>query len=144
MEIKTKFNIGDHVLIRGDRYEVSKMTIEEPGHIITVYGTRKMTRPGSEEKYTSVGDCDVEENVVADPGKGSEEQENLAMIHKFLEDRAKWLKTLPEKRELPMVIRIKHAGMFDSTVHEMLRSALEARKKYNGMRCTLIEVTLEG
>lgn len=67
MESKTKSNIGDPVLIRGQRYEVSKMTIEEPGHIITVYGTRKMAWHGADGKYTSVGDCDLEENVVADP-----------------------------------------------------------------------------
>jgi len=49
-----------------------------------------------------------------------------------------------KEKEIPMTIRIEHDGMFDATIHEMLRSALEARKKYIGLRCTSIEIVLKG
>ena len=73
MKLETKFNIGDPVIIKGQRYKVSKLSIEirkdvftdEVKTTILVYGDKKVKELMD---YTiTVGDVAEESDVVADP-----------------------------------------------------------------------------
>lgn len=73
MEIKTKFNIGDPVVIKGQRYRVQRITVnlmrdrtsDEVRQQILVYGAKVVheDRTGTIE----IGDAAMESDVVADP-----------------------------------------------------------------------------
>ncbi len=68
MKIETKFNIGDNVLINGERYTVSAIYIkvtDSGEQEIRVHG-RKVYGEDENGRYT-IGDCALEKDVVADP-----------------------------------------------------------------------------
>ena len=68
MKIETKFNIGDKVLIRGERYTVSAIYIDITDYgkyAIRIHG-RKVYAKDENGCYT-IGDCALEKDVVADP-----------------------------------------------------------------------------
>lgn len=73
MKLETKFNIGDPVIIKGQRYKVSKFSIEirkdafteEVKAIILVYGDKKVKE--LTDCTIGVGDVAEESDVVADP-----------------------------------------------------------------------------
>lgn len=73
MEIETKFNIGDPVVIRGQRYRVQRITVNlmrdrASGKVrqqILVYGTKAVHEDST--GTIEVGDAAMESDVVADP-----------------------------------------------------------------------------
>lgn len=65
MKIETKFNIGDKVLIKGQRFTVCYINVQlykNKPCLIYVHGE---TPVNGGKDY--IGDCDTEENVVVDP-----------------------------------------------------------------------------
>ena len=68
MEIKTKFNIGDAVLIRGQRYTVNRIQVEiEKEAPARIWYGGIMVLGHKDGDTQIIGDCDYEENVAADP-----------------------------------------------------------------------------
>lgn len=73
MEIKTKFSIGDPVVIRGQRYRVQRINVDlmrdrasnEVRQRILVYGTKIVHEDST--GTLEVGDAAMEPDVVADP-----------------------------------------------------------------------------
>lgn len=68
MEISTKFDVGDAVLIRGERYTVDKITVEmrkEAPALVIYHGSR--TLAVNENETVCIGDVGTEEEVAADP-----------------------------------------------------------------------------
>lgn len=68
MDIHTKFDIGDAVLIRGERYTVDRITVEarKEAPALVIYHGSKALRV-SENETVTVGDAAAEEEVAADP-----------------------------------------------------------------------------
>lgn len=73
MEVKTKFNIGDPVVIKGQRYRVQRITVNlmrdrasnEVRQQILVYGEKTVHEDSI--GTIEVGDAAMESDVVADP-----------------------------------------------------------------------------
>lgn len=68
MEIKTKFHLGDAVLIRGQRYTVYRIQVEIEKEAPTriLYGGMKVLNKKGRDTQ-AILDCAYEEDVAADP-----------------------------------------------------------------------------
>lgn len=65
MKIKTKFNLGDKVIIRGSRYEVESIKIEVSKNREKPLILYRGVQPVGDE--FNISEMDREESVVADP-----------------------------------------------------------------------------
>ncbi len=75
MEIKIKYNLGDKVIINGQRYTVERITSDTQKDPITgkakvtiiVYGAKKIAV--NDTRVITLGDAAIERDVEADPIK---------------------------------------------------------------------------